>query len=145
MLRWNVERRLAAFEREFGADMGYARDILAAGLTAFRRFAPTRKMADHNDGVPRDAFAAAKIVATLAYRFAQAVLARDIEADSYRAEIERRWGKKAVVSLALAIAGSRVYPTLKYALGHGQACARVRVGDGETVVRPIDSRSPGIA
>lgn len=71
--------------------------------------------------------------ATLAYRFARASLARDVEAcDPLRAEIVRRWGDKALVAIGLTITASRMYPTLKYALGYGKACARVTVG-GETI------------
>jgi len=33
----------------------------------------------------------------------------------------------------VGIAGSRLYPTLKYALGHGKACRRIEVA-GELVV-----------
>lgn len=43
-----------------------------------------------------------------------------------------KWGHKAVVSLALAMASARVVPTIKYAMGHGQTCARVRVAGVET-------------
>src|SRR5580692_633717 len=35
---------------------------------------------------------------------------------------------RAVVSLAFAITAARIYPTVKYALGHGKACTRVVVG-----------------
>ena len=69
----------------------------------------------------------------LAVTFTRAVLAHSIEADDLRADIERRWGKRAVASLALAIAGARVYPTVKYALGYGKACTRVTVGDKQIV------------
>ncbi|HYD80900.1 MAG TPA: hypothetical protein VEC06_13925 [Paucimonas sp.] len=65
----------------------------------------------------------------LSVRFARAVLAHDAGADALRTEIAARWGARAVLSLALAIAASRVFPTVKYALGHGMACSRVRVGD----------------
>ncbi|HKY91435.1 MAG TPA: hypothetical protein VJM11_10365 [Nevskiaceae bacterium] len=64
----------------------------------------------------------------LGWRFARAVLAHDLEADPLREEIAHRWGRRAVVSLALSIAASRMYPTVKYAMGHGRACARVKVG-----------------
>ena len=71
--------------------------------------------------------------AALAYRFARATLARDMEAcDPLRDEIVRRWGDKALVAISLAIVASRMYPTLKYALGYGKTCSRVTVG-GETV------------
>jgi hypothetical protein len=74
--------------------------------------------------------------AAFGYRFANAVLARDISgSDSLRAEIVTQWGRKALVSLALGIASSRVYPNLKYALGYGHACIRVRVAGADT---PLD-------
>lgn len=71
--------------------------------------------------------------AALAWRFARASLARDMEAaDPLRDEIVRRWGRKALASLALGLATARVYPTVKYALGHGKACSKVEVR-GEAV------------
>lgn len=71
--------------------------------------------------------------ASLGYRFARASLARDLEAcDPLRDEIVRRWGDKALVAISLGIVASRMYPTLKYALGYGKTCSRVNVG-GETV------------
>jgi hypothetical protein len=33
-----------------------------------------------------------------------------------------------VVTLAFAITTARMYPTVKYAMGHGQLCSRVMVG-----------------
>ena len=64
----------------------------------------------------------------LAWRFARATLAHDAAADGYRREIIKRWGPRAVVSLAFAITTARMYPTVKYAMGHGQICSRVIVG-----------------
>lgn len=81
-------------------------------------------------GMPNDA--------ALAYKFARAVLSRDIaKSDQLRSEIVSLWGKKAVVSLALAIAASRVYPCLKYALGHGHACTQVRVGGSDMPIQAV--------
>lgn len=68
----------------------------------------------------------------LTVRFTRAVLAHDLEADPLREQIGSRWGERAVMSLALVIAGARVFPAVRYALGHGQACTRVRVGGVET-------------
>jgi hypothetical protein len=66
--------------------------------------------------------------ARLAYVFAMAVLDRDLErADFLRDDILRLWGKGALVDLGLALTTARMYPTLKYALGHGRACSRVTV------------------
>ena len=64
----------------------------------------------------------------LAWRFTRATLDHDPSADGYRDEINRRWGPRAVVSLAFAIVTARMYPTVKYAMGHGKACTRVVVG-----------------
>ena len=63
----------------------------------------------------------------LAWRFTRATIDHDPSADNYRQEIVRRWGPRALISLAYAILASRTYPTVKYALGHGQACTRVVV------------------
>ncbi|MGE0042424.1 MAG: hypothetical protein AB7H88_18360 [Vicinamibacterales bacterium] len=64
----------------------------------------------------------------LAWRFTRATLDHDPAADGYRDEIMRRWGPRAVISLAFAMVASRAYPTVKYAMGHGKACTRVVVG-----------------
>lgn len=64
----------------------------------------------------------------LCYGFAEAVLAHDPGTDALRDEVLRRWGQQGLVSLAFAIASARIFPTVKYALGHGKACTRVSVG-----------------
>lgn len=64
----------------------------------------------------------------LAWQFTRATIEHDPSADKYRNEIVKRWGPRAVVSLAFAIVASRIYPTVKYAMGHGKACTRVVVG-----------------
>jgi hypothetical protein len=73
----------------------------------------------------------------LGYRFARAVLAHDPGADQLRDEVVRRWGRRGLVSLALGIAASRMYPTLKYALGHGRACSAIRIGGESQPVRAL--------
>ena len=66
--------------------------------------------------------------AWLAYRFAKASLARDMDAcDPLRDEIVARWGDKALVAISLSLMAARMYPTLKYALGYGKACSKVVV------------------
>ena len=73
--------------------------------------------------------------AALVWRFARASLARDMEAaDPLRDEIVRRWGEKGLVAISLSLTTARMYPTLKYALGHGQACSRVTVAGEATPV-----------
>jgi hypothetical protein len=66
--------------------------------------------------------------AALAYRFARASLARDLEAgDAARDEIVRRWGQKGLIALAMSLTSARMYPTLKYAMGYGKTCSKVVV------------------
>ena len=66
--------------------------------------------------------------ARLAYRFAEASLARSPEADPLREQVLQRWGRRALVSIAFALVAARIFPTLKYALGYGKTCLRVEVG-----------------
>jgi len=68
----------------------------------------------------------------LGVRFGRAVLAHDADADACREEIVQRWGARAVLALAFSVMNAQLYPTLKYALGHGKACTRIVVA-GETV------------
>jgi hypothetical protein len=72
----------------------------------------------------------------LAWTFARATLAHDPDAGRYRDEIVARWGRRALVSLAFAITAARIYPTVKYALGHGKTCTRVVVGGRPVSVPP---------
>jgi hypothetical protein len=174
MLTWLIKRQLAAFERNYGYDASYVRDILAADRAAFMKFGKAASLGKYCKDVPRVAWFAAGITAVLAedcgpctqlgvtmaeregvapdvlraiiagdvhampddvvlaYRFTKAVLAHDPSADELRAQIVQRWGERALVSLAFAITASRIYPTVKYALGHGQACRRITV-DGKPV------------
>jgi hypothetical protein len=78
----------------------------------------------------------------LAVRFARAVLAHAPLADELREQLVTRWGPRALVSLAFAIAGSRIYPTVKYALGHGKACQRLTVA-GQVVAVGASARPAG--
>jgi len=131
---------LAAYRKDVPADV-----YMAAGLTssiqadcgpctqlgvgfALQAGVPAAAIA----AVVRGDFSAMSAEVALGARFALAVHARDPSADEYREEIERRWGPRAVVALAYAIMAAQLYPTLKYALGHGKACTRVIV-DGEAV------------
>ncbi len=69
---------------------------------------------------------------SLAVRFTEATLHHAPEADDLREDVLRRWGQRGLTSLAFAMLSARMYPTLKYALGRGQACTRLMIG-GEVV------------
>src|SRR3569623_677449 len=171
MMTWLVKNRLAAFERQFGYDASYMRELLDADPKAFWAFARATKMGAYRRDGPKEPYYAASLVALmtedcgpctqlcvgkaladgctqtvsgnviagddvalpddvrLAVQFARAVLARSPEADPLREAIVAKWGARGLASLALAITPARLYPTMKYALGHGKACVRVRVGD----------------
>ena len=178
MLSWLIRNRLSAFERRYGYDASYVREILAADRGAFFAFAKLSALGAYRRDVPRDVYWAVKLVGTLredcgpctqltvamaledratprtlfsvlaghdaqlpedvhlGVQFARATLAHDPEADLLRDGIAARWGPRALVSLAFAIAAARVFPTIKYALGHGKACQRVTVaGEPVAVVR----------
>src|SRR5262245_30778546 len=67
----------------------------------------------------------------LAVRFSEALPGRRPEADGLREEVVHRFGQRGLIWLAFAMLAARMYPTLKYALGYGQACARLTI-DAET-------------
>ena len=75
-------------------------------------------------------------VALLAYRFARLSLLRSPEVDPLRDEIVARWGQRGLVAVALALTTARMYPTLKYALGHGHACSKVLIPGEPAPVAP---------
>jgi hypothetical protein len=77
-------------------------------------------LADNPEAMPPDV--------AMVWKFTRATLAHDAAADEYRDEIVKRWGRRALISVAFAITAARIYPTVKYALGHGRACMRVVVG-----------------
>lgn len=77
-------------------------------------------LSDNPDAMPADV--------ALAWRFTRATLAHDPGADEYRETIVKKWGRRGLISIAFAITAARIYPTVKYALGHGKACMRVVVG-----------------
>ncbi len=75
----------------------------------------------------------------LAAGFADATLRHAPEADAKRDAILDCWGKRGLVSLAFAILSGRIFPTVKYAMGHGHACMRVTIaGETRPVLRAVE-------
>jgi hypothetical protein len=70
----------------------------------------------------------------LGVKFARATLAHDPAADELRDAIVAKWGQRGLITLAYALTLSRVFPTIKYALGHGKACQRVVVAGAPVAV-----------
>lgn len=180
MLKWLIRNRLAAFERTYDYDTTYIREILATDTRAFFALARAGGLSSYRRDVPKDAYYAAKLTATiaqdcgpctqlivamalrdrvdprlvaavvrgdhaahsedvlLAIRFTHAALDRTDEASALREEVVRRWGQRALIALAFAITAARLYPTLKYVLGHGEACRKVVVaGEPIAVLRDV--------
>ena len=117
---WYAASLVAARQEDCGpciqlvTDMALSEGVDATQLAAVVSDSPARM----NDDV------------ALAYRFARASLAHDAEAMPLRDIVVERWGQPGMVSLAMTIASSRVFPTLKYAMGHGHTCTRVMI-DGQ--------------
>ncbi len=179
MLRFFFTRYLDRFERAWGYDGSYMREVLAANPWSFLKFSLGSKAADFR-AAPFEAMLAAGLVGTLSedcgpctqigidmaaarganpevirailagdeaamgetaalgWRFARASLARDMQAcDPLRDEIVRRWGQKALVAISLNLMSARMYPTLKYALGHGKACSKITVAGVAAPIAPL--------
>jgi alkylhydroperoxidase family enzyme len=147
--RFMTAARLGSYSRDVPVEA-----LAAAGITAVRSedCGPCTQLATamaERRGVDpevlrailRDDVAAMPDDAALAWRFTKAILAHDSAADDYRAVIRERWGPRAVVSLAFAIATARIYPTVKYAMGHGKACTRVVVGGAPVAIDRLTSVS----
>ena len=184
MMKWLMNRAIAAFERQWNYDASYVHEIIDASPRAAWMFSRAANIGKYREDVPPAAWAAAAITAVrsedcgpctqlgvsmaersgidpkvlrailqedaaampddaaLAWRFTRAALDHDPSADQYREEIIRRWGQKAVISLAFAMVASRIYPTVKYALGHGKACTRVVVGGAPIAFEKAVAHAP---
>lgn len=63
MLRRWVSKRLDAFEREWGYDMGYARALLAVGVAPLMAFMRATKVGQWQGGLPDEVWHAARLAA----------------------------------------------------------------------------------
>jgi hypothetical protein len=77
-------------------------------------------------------FVAMPAEAVLAVRFTEATLRHAHEADELREEVVGEFGRRGLIALSFATLAGRMYPTPKYALGHGRCCTRLTIG-GEAV------------
>lgn len=69
--------------------------------------------------------------AALGFRYGDAV-ARGEDASDFRDAIVGKWGEKALIELAFAVATARFYPALKRGMGYAHACEKIKVGNVET-------------
>lgn len=171
MMRWLLRRWVGGFEREWGYDASYLRELIDISPRAAWAFSKAAAIGQYRHGLPPEASFAAGITAVrhedcgpctqlavtmaeragvspdvlrallnddptamppgvaLVWRFTRATLAHDPLADEYREAIVDTWGRHALASIAFSITAARIYPTVKYALGHGKACMKVVVGN----------------
>lgn len=57
------------------------------------------------------------------YHYARAVAANEEMDPELLPRLKARWGGEVIAELAIAITGTRLYPTMKRALGHAKSCA----------------------
>ncbi|SEB05715.1 hypothetical protein [Marinobacterium iners] len=79
----------------------------------------------------------------LVVRFTEFVLAHNPEADDLREQILELWGQEGLITLAYCISSYRVYPALKYALGYGKACSRIKVNEDSLAPTRSDTLAMG--
>jgi len=133
-------QRLARYRRDLPLDAWYAVKLMGAMHEDCGPCAQLVVTLAERDGVAaptiaavaRDDAAALGPDLRLVVAWTRACLARDPAADAHGEAMLARWGPRALVSAALALASSRVFPTVKRALGHGKACARLVVS-GEPI------------
>ncbi len=65
MLKKILHRTISRFEQRFGYDGKYLHEVLDASLGAFVKFSLLQLMSGHQDQVPKEAWFAARIAATL--------------------------------------------------------------------------------
>jgi hypothetical protein len=59
------------------------------------------------------------------YDYALAVAANEEMDPELLPRLEQRWGREVVAELAIGIVATRLYPTLKRALGFAQSCSLI--------------------
>jgi hypothetical protein len=65
MLKWLIRKKLRAFENSFGYDASYMHELLAIDSAAFLAFARVTKLGTYRRDVPKEAYFAAGLVATI--------------------------------------------------------------------------------
>lgn len=72
----------------------------------------------------------------LGFQFADAVVRRSMEDETFRDAVRARWGEKGVIDLTMALQLGRLFPMVKLALGYAKECRRVTVaGDQVDVIK----------
>lgn len=83
--------------------------------------------------------------AALAHAFALAWTRREASLPVHRESLRQRIGDKGLSSLALAMSAARMFPLIKTALGHGEACLRIEVGGEPAALVPPDAGNESLS
>ena len=135
---------ISQYRRDVPTDVWYAAKVVAAMAEDCGPCTQLVVTMAQRDGVPAHTIAAVihgddsalPRDVSLGVSFTRSSLAHDPAADALREQIIATWGKRAVISLAFAMASARLFPTVKYALGFGHACRRVIVAGAQIDVAP---------
>lgn len=83
--------------------------------------------------------------AALAHAFALAWTRREASLSVHRESLRQRIGDKGLSSLALAMSAARMFPMIKTALGHGEACLRIQLGDESAMLAVPDAGNASLS
>lgn len=72
--------------------------------------------------------------AQLGFDYGRALLNAAPDLDNLRDQIEKTWGKRALLAISLRVITARNFPVLKRAMGHSRLCQYVRIGDSDVAV-----------
>jgi hypothetical protein len=136
-IKFRLFQRFAHHHDQMPRDLGFAARIAA---TIGEDCGPCAQLSVDmalKAGVPaamiaallRGDLAAAGDEAALGFRYGAAIAGHSPDVVMLAEEIERHYGKRALVSLAFNVAGVRVYPALKRGLGYGATCTRIQVAE----------------
>src|SRR5678816_3827547 len=66
MLTWLIKKRIAAFEKKYGYDTSYLRDLAETDLRAFFKFARAASIGNYRRDIPSEALHAVRLAAIVA-------------------------------------------------------------------------------
>jgi alkylhydroperoxidase/carboxymuconolactone decarboxylase family protein YurZ len=82
---------------------------------------------DQIEAVLRHDVSAMHEATALGFRFADAIVHHSAEDEVHRDAVRARWGEKGVIDLTMGLQMGRLFPMVKWALGHAKECRRVTV------------------
>jgi len=142
-LRFARVGKFSAYRRDLPLDVWHAAKLAAAMFEDCGPCSQLMVTLAERDGVSAQTLravaqgddAAMSGEVRLAVHFTRAALAHDLRADALREQVISHWGRRGLLTLAFGMVSARIYPTLKYALGYGRACARLTIAGEPLAVK----------